>query len=86
MRALRGRVSGLCQPTYVLDIPGGYGKVPVGPDLPGAGRRERLRWRLTAYPDLPTRQRPHENRIRRLSAADRPRLPAGATLDSEPAG
>jgi lysine 2,3-aminomutase len=29
--ALRGHVSGLCQPTYVLDIPGGYGKVPVGP-------------------------------------------------------
>jgi lysine 2,3-aminomutase len=27
--ALRGRVSGLCQPTYVLDIPGGFGKVPV---------------------------------------------------------
>jgi lysine 2,3-aminomutase len=27
--ALRGRVSGLCQPTYVLDIPGGYGKVPL---------------------------------------------------------
>jgi lysine 2,3-aminomutase len=32
MRALRGRVSGLCQPDYVLDIPGGHGKVPVGPD------------------------------------------------------
>ena len=31
MRALRGRYSGLCQPTYVLDIPGGAGKVPVGP-------------------------------------------------------
>jgi lysine 2,3-aminomutase len=31
MRALRGRVSGLCQPTYVLDIPGGHGKSPVGP-------------------------------------------------------
>jgi lysine 2,3-aminomutase len=28
---LRGRVSGLAQPTYVLDIPGGHGKVPVGP-------------------------------------------------------
>jgi lysine 2,3-aminomutase len=28
--ALRGRVSGLCQPSYVLDIPGGYGKVPIG--------------------------------------------------------
>lgn len=32
MRAMRGPVSGLCQPTYVLDIPGGYGKVPVGPN------------------------------------------------------
>jgi lysine 2,3-aminomutase len=29
MGALRGRVSGLCQPTYVLDIPGGHGKVPI---------------------------------------------------------
>jgi lysine 2,3-aminomutase len=28
--ALRGRVSGLCQPSYVLDIPGGHGKVPIG--------------------------------------------------------
>jgi lysine 2,3-aminomutase len=26
---LRGRVSGLCQPSYVLDIPGGYGKAPI---------------------------------------------------------
>jgi lysine 2,3-aminomutase len=31
MRALRGRVSGIAQPTYVLDIPGGHGKVPIGP-------------------------------------------------------
>src|SRR6185503_2148778 len=31
MRGLRGRVSGLAQPTSVLDIPGGHGKVPVGP-------------------------------------------------------
>ena len=31
MRALRGRYSGLCQPAYMLDIPGGHGKVPVGP-------------------------------------------------------
>jgi lysine 2,3-aminomutase len=27
--ALRGRVSGLCQPTYILDIPGGFGKTPL---------------------------------------------------------
>jgi lysine 2,3-aminomutase len=31
MKALRGRVSGLALPTYVLDVPGGHGKVPVGP-------------------------------------------------------
>ena len=32
LAALRGRVTGLAWPTYVLDIPGGHGKVPVGPD------------------------------------------------------
>jgi lysine 2,3-aminomutase len=32
MRALHGRTSGLCQPHYVLDIPGGYGKSPIGPN------------------------------------------------------
>jgi lysine 2,3-aminomutase len=31
MRALRGRLSGLAQPTYILDIPGGVAKVPIGP-------------------------------------------------------
>ncbi len=31
MRALRGRLSGIAQPTYVLDIPGGFGKMPIGP-------------------------------------------------------
>ena len=32
VRALRGRWSGLCQPSYVLDIPGGHGKSPIGPN------------------------------------------------------
>ncbi|HEY7228843.1 MAG TPA: lysine-2,3-aminomutase-like protein [Pseudolabrys sp.] len=32
MRRLRGRASGLCQPIYVLDIPGGHGKSPIGPN------------------------------------------------------
>jgi lysine 2,3-aminomutase len=31
MRALRGHLSGLAQPTYVLDIPGGVAKVPILP-------------------------------------------------------
>lgn len=41
MRTMRGSLSGLCQPTYVLDIPGGHGKVPIGPNYVGgcvAGR------------------------------------------------
>jgi len=37
MRALRGRLSGLCQPAYVLDLPGGHGKSPIGPNYLGAG-------------------------------------------------
>jgi lysine 2,3-aminomutase len=32
MRQLLGRVSGLCQPHYMLDIPGGRGKSPIGPN------------------------------------------------------
>jgi lysine 2,3-aminomutase len=38
MRRLHGRLSGLCQPTYVLDIPGGHGKSPVGPNYVEAGQ------------------------------------------------
>jgi lysine 2,3-aminomutase len=37
MRALRGRYSGLCQPSYVLDIPGGFGKSPIGPNYLSEG-------------------------------------------------
>ena len=37
MRQLRGRLSGLCQPLYVLDIPSGFGKVPIGPSYLSAG-------------------------------------------------
>src|SRR5262245_42906756 len=57
MRRLRGRVSGLCQPDYVLDIPGGAGKSPVGPNylspqdsLAGQGEvGEERRYRVTDY-------------------------------------
>ncbi len=50
MRALRGDVSGLCQPTYVLDIPGGHGKVPVGPDYLSETGVEDPSGRHHAYP------------------------------------
>jgi len=41
MGALRARLSGLAMPTYVLDIPGAHGKVPIGPQyLSAAGSGE----------------------------------------------
>ncbi|KJC59866.1 lysine 2,3-aminomutase [Bradyrhizobium sp. LTSPM299] len=55
MRALRGRVSGLCQPDYVLDIPGGHGKAPIGPTYlsrPASREREdsaELPYRIVDY-------------------------------------
>ena len=53
MRNLRGRVSGLCQPTYVLDIPGGHGKVPVGPGyLPAEGQVIDPAGNIHAYPPM----------------------------------
>jgi lysine 2,3-aminomutase len=36
LAALRGRVTGLAWPIYVLDRPGGLGKVPLGPSYGGA--------------------------------------------------
>jgi len=59
MKRLRGRVSGLCQPSYVLDLPGGHGKVPVGPCYveSGAGSEDWLiedpQGRRHAYPPRP---------------------------------
>lgn len=55
MRAVRGRLSGLCQPTYVLDIPGGFGKSPIGPnylsgDAAGGYRIEDYNGTLHRYP------------------------------------
>jgi len=41
LRSLLGRMSGLCQPLYMLDIPGGHGKVPINPyfiDMADDGR------------------------------------------------
>jgi len=50
VRSLRGGVSGLCHPTYILDIPGGHGKVPVGPGYLAGGEVEDPAGRRHAYP------------------------------------
>ncbi len=41
MRAMRGRVSGLAQPSYMLDVPDGAGKVPIGPNYVAENRASR---------------------------------------------
>ena len=57
LRALRGRYSGLTQPTYVVDLPGGYGKSPIGPDYVEAGAEGMLvtdyQGRRHPYPQSP---------------------------------
>ncbi len=60
VRALRGRLSGLGQPTYVLDIPGGHGKSPAGPcyardDGNGQWLIEDWRGRTHSYIDPPAK-------------------------------
>ena len=61
MRQLRGRVSGLCQPDYVLDIAGGVGKSPIGPGYLSAAGDTITDWRQRRHPlagDGIERQRP----------------------------
>ncbi|HEX5328078.1 MAG TPA: lysine 2,3-aminomutase, partial [Acetobacteraceae bacterium] len=53
LEGLRGRVSGLAWPTYVLDVPGGYGKVPVGPSYDEGGGVVRDPWGGLHWVDEP---------------------------------
>ncbi len=53
--ALRGRVSGLSVPTFVIDIPGGFGKVPITHDVVVGGDADSVLLRgfageVAAYP------------------------------------
>ena len=47
MSALRGHISGLCVPHYVLDLPGGDGKIPLGPSYVAA--RSGFEWKFNTY-------------------------------------
>ncbi|HVI52639.1 MAG TPA: lysine-2,3-aminomutase-like protein [Candidatus Sulfotelmatobacter sp.] len=47
---LRGRISGLAQPTYVLDIPGGHGKSPAAKGYVGDGEVTDWQGRRHDYP------------------------------------
>jgi len=52
MKALRGHFSGLCQPTYVIDLPGGYGKVPVSYSYIKGDKIEDYQGKCHPYPHL----------------------------------
>jgi lysine 2,3-aminomutase len=47
MRRLRGHLSGVCVPTYMLDLPGGDGKIPLGPSYVRA--RQGRSWSFETY-------------------------------------
>jgi lysine 2,3-aminomutase len=58
MKDLRGTVSGLALPYYVVDVPGGKGKVPLLPEqLIRRGDRVMITAKdgtVVDYPDLPS--------------------------------
>jgi lysine 2,3-aminomutase len=54
MESLRGHTSGLCVPTYVVDVPGGGGKIPVMPNyvisqMPGRVILRNYEGMITSY-------------------------------------
>lgn len=58
MRGLRGHTTGYAVPTYVIDAPGGGGKIPVSPEHIVDRRRDRLlirnyEGRIFEYPETP---------------------------------
>lgn len=73
---LRGRVTGLAWPTYVQDIEGGHGKVPIGPtymdpQLPGIIRDPWGAPHVLAQPPCPAPDRSVEARIAQPSRITR---------------
>ncbi|MBH1988455.1 MAG: KamA family radical SAM protein [Myxococcaceae bacterium] len=55
LEQLRGHISGLCLPTFVIDVPGGFGKVPIVPNsivetLPDRIRLKGFRGNEADYP------------------------------------
>lgn len=76
MQQLRGHTSGYAVPTYVIDAPGGGGKVPVSPDYILSHNSERIvirnyEGRVFEYPELaePAPRQPSLNTLSRHELA-----------------
>ncbi|MFZ3069673.1 MAG: KamA family radical SAM protein, partial [Anaerolineaceae bacterium] len=66
MEALRGHTSGFCVPTYVVDAPGGGGKIPVMPNYLVTMSDKKIVLRnfegyITAYSEPESYQRPDKS-------------------------
>ncbi|WOJ89531.1 lysine-2,3-aminomutase-like protein [Methylocapsa polymorpha] len=72
MRQLRGRLSGLCQPAYMLDLPGGHGKAPIGPNYLTETIREET-YRVDDYHGTPHLYPPPEPAFEPLRRSRRQR-------------
>jgi lysine 2,3-aminomutase len=79
MRQLRGRVSGLCQPAYMLDLPGGDGKLPIGPNYIHETDQPEI-YRVSDFNDrshlYPPRDEHQKRMMRPQSSANRTNDPA----------
>jgi lysine 2,3-aminomutase len=80
MRDLRGDYSGLCQPAYMVDIPGGYGKSPAGPSYVSTVRADgTTRYEIEDFHGR-RHDYPPEPSPRRRSAMPRARMLARKSL------
>ncbi len=75
IESLRGHTSGLCVPTFVVDAPGGGGKIPVMPNylisqMPGRVILRNYEGFIAAYSE-PDFQAPEPERYRSLCAPER---------------
>jgi lysine 2,3-aminomutase len=66
IEALRGHTSGYAIPQFVIDAPGGGGKVPVNPGYVVYHDHEKIvlrnfEGRIFEYPELPPRPTPHHH-------------------------
>ncbi|HPB18854.1 MAG TPA: lysine 2,3-aminomutase, partial [Candidatus Cloacimonas sp.] len=74
IESLRGHTSGLCVPTYVVDAPGGGGKIPVMPNyvisqMPGRVILRNYEGFITAYTE-PEFEQQDANKYRTLCAEE----------------
>lgn len=51
MRELTAKLSGICLPNYVVDLPHGYGKVPINPSW--AAQRSPTEWEISGNDGVP---------------------------------